>query len=203
MPPSLTDRQLDLLQRLSELDPPACIFGGFAEEALLSGTVTRPHGDVDWIFLRRDAELRLEQARSLGFTEFETWGEAAPGVPFYLFSQNGDLKVDIGIADELDGRMVVNIHRLSFTVAGRDAPAGYRLRLPDDTFDHPPVGIDGVPIHCASPLALYQIRSGIARQGSFGGLSETQLSAMRRLRERFFADISETDLLPHVEPLTG
>jgi hypothetical protein len=41
----------------------------------------------------------LAQAEVLGFASFETWGEAAPGEPFYLFGQDGELKLDLGIAD--------------------------------------------------------------------------------------------------------
>jgi hypothetical protein len=85
----LTAHQLDLLRRMSELDPPPVVFGGYAEDALIAGTVTRPHGDVDWLVPRRELALRLTQAESLGFAGFETWGESGPGEPFYLVGQNG------------------------------------------------------------------------------------------------------------------
>ena len=52
--------------------------GGYAEDALLAGAVTRPHDQE---------ELRRAQLAELGFTDWETWGEAAPGVPFYLFAR--------------------------------------------------------------------------------------------------------------------
>ena len=42
--------------------------GGYAGEALLAGTVTRPHLDVDWLLPPGELGLRLEQARELGFT---------------------------------------------------------------------------------------------------------------------------------------
>ena len=61
--------------------------GGYAEDALLAGRVTRPHEDVDVIFPRDEEALRMDQLADLGFEEWETWGEAAPGVPFYLFGQ--------------------------------------------------------------------------------------------------------------------
>ena len=175
--------------------------GGFAEDALLAGAVTRPHEDVDWLLPRREMDLRLEQAAKLGFEGFETWGEAAPGVPFYLFGQQDDLRLDLGIADEEDGETWVKVHRLFFEVDGGEAAAGYRALLPADTFDYPAVELDGVAVHPASPLALYQLRAGIASQGSFGPLSERQLSSMAQLRERFFPDRSTADLEPRVEPL--
>lgn len=201
-PDPLTVRQLDLLARMAALAPPARIIGGYAEDALLAGAVTRPHADVDWLFPRRELGLRLAQARALGFPEFEVWGESAPGVPFYLYAENGDLKLELGVADEEDGRLWIKIDRLRFQVDGKPAPAGYRLRLPSDTFDHPPVEIDGVTIWPVSPLALYQIRLGIAQQGSFGELGEKQLRSMRKLKKRFFADRSDDELAPPVERLT-
>jgi hypothetical protein len=55
---SVAEQQLELLRRMAELDPAPCIFGGYAEDALLAGTVTRPHEDVDWLLPRREFELR-------------------------------------------------------------------------------------------------------------------------------------------------
>jgi hypothetical protein len=80
---SLAEQQLGLLKRMANLDPPPCVMGGYAEDALLAGTVTRPHEDVDWLLPRHELQLRLSQAGQLGFAEFETWGEAAPSEPFY------------------------------------------------------------------------------------------------------------------------
>jgi hypothetical protein len=197
----LTERQLELLRRMAALEPRPVLMGGYAEDALLAGTVTRPHEDVDWLLPRREADLRLEQARELGFTSFETWGEAAPGLPFYLFAEAGELKLDLGIADEVDGRPVMDVHRLFFEVGGEEAPAGYRVHLPTDTFNWPEAGIDGVPVSPASPLALYQIRTSIAGQGSFGELSAGQRQSARLLRERFFAGRADADLEPPIERL--
>ena len=198
---SLDEEQLELLRRMAALDPGPCLIGGYAEDALLAGTVTRPHVDIDWMVPRRELQLRLAQARELGFGEFETWGESAPGEPFYLYAENGELKLELGVVDEQDGRVYLRIHTLAFDVDGREPPAGYQLLLPRDTFAHPPVEIDGVIVRTASPLALYQLRVGIASQGSFGPLSAQQRNAARRLKERFFPLRSKADLEPQIEPL--
>jgi len=198
---SLAEEQLELLRRMGVLDPAPCLIGGYAEDALLAGAVTRPHVDVDWMVPRPELALRLAQARELGFGEFETWGESAPGEPFYLYGENGDLKLELGVADEQDGRVYLRIHRLAFEIHGRQAPAGYQLLLPRDTFEHPPVEIDGVAVRTASPLALYQLRIGIAAQGSFGPLSPQQQASARRLKERFFPLTPDLDLEPRIESL--
>jgi hypothetical protein len=123
---SLEEQQLQMLRRMATLDPPPCFMGGYAEDALLAGTLTRAHEDFDWRLPRRELELRTAQAKRLGFSGFETWGEAAPGEPFYLYAENGGLKLDLGIADEERSSLWIKVHRLSFTVDGKEAPAGYR-----------------------------------------------------------------------------
>jgi hypothetical protein len=199
---ALAQAQLELLRRMAALDPKPCLMGGYAEDALLAGAATRPHADIDWVVRRRELTLRLAQARELGFGEFETWGESAPGEPFYLYGENGDLKLDIGVADAQSGRVYCRIHKLAFDIDGSEAPAGYQFQLPRDTFEHPPVEIDGVVVLTASPLALYQLRIGIASQRSFGELSVQQRESARRLKARFFPFHSDIQLEPRIEPLT-
>ena len=188
---------------MAALDPAPFFMGGYAEDALLAGGVTRPHEDLDWVLPRAELPVRLAQANELGFSGFETWGESAPGEPFYLFAQNGDLRLDLGVSDGTKTRPLMKVHRLVFEVDGREAPAGYPVRLPSDMYSYPPVEIEGITIRTISPLALYQIRLGIAQQGSFGPLSERQLSSMRQLRERFFSHHPERELDPGVEPMVG
>jgi hypothetical protein len=199
---SLRDRQLRLLEAMASLEPAPYIMGGFAEDALLVGAVTRPHGDIDWLFTRRELDVRLRQASSLGFASLETWGEAAPGEPFYLAGEKDDLNLEAGVADEIDGALYVRIYSVAFDIDGNAPPVGYRVRLPDDTFEYPPVALEGIAIQVASPLALYQLRAGIASQGTFGPLSERQLESMSQLQAEFFPDRSYDELLPQVEPLT-
>jgi hypothetical protein len=197
----LTQRQLELIAKLAQLEPTLSFMGGYAEDALLAGRVTREHEDVDVVFPRIEQEFRLAQLAELGFRDWETVGEAAPGVPFYLFGQNGELRLDIGVSDEEHGRHWMRVHKLSFTVGGEEAPAGYQLQLPDDLFDQPPMKLEGIEIKPISPLALYQMRAGVAERNSFGPLSERQLATLAQLRERFFSDRSEDELLPPCEPL--
>jgi hypothetical protein len=73
--------------------------------------------------------------------------------------------------------------------------------MPDDLFSQPLVELEGIRIKPASPLALYQIRAGVAAQNSFGPLSDRQRATLVQLRERFFPDRSEDELLPPSEPL--
>ena len=53
--------QLDSVSRLMSLEPPLYLFGGFAEDAVLYGTVSRPHQDVDVLVWLDELPLRIEQ----------------------------------------------------------------------------------------------------------------------------------------------
>ena len=199
--PTRTELQLHLLERMATLDPPLHIIGGFAEDALIGATLSREHEDVDWLVPRSELADRLEQARELGFTEFETYGVSAPGEPFYLTSQRGALSIDIGVCDEIGGGHVIDVGRLMFQIDGAEAPAGFRVQLPADTFTHDPVELQGIRVWPASPLCLYQMRIGIASKGAFGALNEKQLRSLRRLKDACFPDRSDEELMPRVTPL--
>jgi hypothetical protein len=186
---------------MESLDPPVWIMGGYAEDALFAGSVTRPHDDIDWVYRRSEHALRLAQAQELGFEGFGVWGESAPGEPFYLSADAGELRLELGVLDEEDGALWLKVYKLAFDLDGREPPAGYRVEMPADTFDHPPATLDGITVRPISPLALYQLRVGIAGQGSFGELGEKQLRSLRSLKERYFPDRSEDELRPRIEPL--
>jgi hypothetical protein len=197
-----TRLQLALLERMAAFDPPIRVMGGFAEDALVGGTVSRPHEDVDWAVMRDELPRRLEQAQEIGFEKPETWGESAPGEPFYLTLEHADgTTIDVGVFDEVDGHPVIDVSKLYFKLDGHEAPAGFRVHLPADAFSHPVAAVDGVPVWSLSPLALYQVRVGISSWGAFGELNEKQRRSLARLRSAFFADAEEDDLLPPVEPL--
>ena len=196
-----TEQSLDLLRRMADLDPSPVLMGGYAEDALIEGTVSRLHEDVDWLVPRAELALRMDQARILGFETFETFGESAPGQPFYLYTAQGEVSIDIGVSDEVDDHPTIDVHRLMFEIDGKQAPAGFRVHLPSDTFTHPSASIDGIPVRVASPLASYQIRIGIASRGAFGELNEKQLTSLRRIKRAFFSDRTDEELAPKVEPL--
>ena len=186
---------------MAALDPPLHIIGGYAEDALIGAGVSREHEDVDWLVPRSELSRRLNHARELGFDDFETYGESAPGQPFYLTAQQGELSIDIGVSDEVDRGHAIDIHRLLFEIDGKEPPAGFRVHLPPDTFTHDPVEFEGVRVWPASPLCLYQIRIGIASRGAFGELNEKQRRSLGRLKDAFFADRSDDELMPRITPL--
>jgi hypothetical protein len=182
-------KDLELVRRMAALDPAPVFMGGYAKEALLHGGLTRPHEDFDWLLPRSEAAVRIEQAESLGFGGWQTIGEAAPGEPFYMAGEGGGHKLELGICDEDGGRLWVKVHALAF-----DGATGFRAALPDDTFRHPSVELDGVAIRVASPRALIQIE--LALEPAFGAVSERHRATTRELRDRFLPEVPEADLAP-------
>jgi hypothetical protein len=88
-----------------------------------------------------------------------------------------------------------------FTLQTGPAPVGYRVYLPDDASDYPPVTFEGMPVRCFGPLAAYQFRAGFGSRGTFGPLRPQDREAAARLRMTFFPDAAEADLAPVIEDL--
>ena len=139
--------QLDLISRLMALEPPVFLFGGFAEDAVLYGKVSRPHQDADVLIWLDELAMRIEQVRAFGFHSFDVRFEAAPGHPLAVGAQsNGlDLEFCIGERDSL-GRPF--FYRPSSTGL-------QRCWLPPDALSYPPrisraSGYDSLAAHALS-----------------------------------------------------
>ena len=198
----LTARQLELIATLAALEPPPWFMGGYAEDALLAGAVTREHEDVDLIFPRAEEELRLRPARRARVRRLGDLGRGRTRRA--VLPVRPERRAQARPGDRRPGgRRATGCASTGWRSpsAGEEAPAGYQLRLPDDLFDHPVVELEGIALKPISPLALYQMRAGVAKRNSFGPLSERQRATMAELRARFFPEVPEDDLLPPSEPL--
>jgi len=181
--------QLDLISEVMALEPPVYLFGGFAEDAVLYGKVSRPHQDVDVLIWLDQLAMRIEQVRVFGFRSFEVRFEAAPGHPLAVGAQsNGlDLEFCIGERDSL-GRGF--FYRPSNTGL-------QRCWLPPDALSYPTQDLEGVPVRTVSPLTLYQVRAALAEV--FGGLRPKDRSMQAALYDRFFVGLTADELAPKVE----
>jgi len=185
-------RYLELIARIGNWEPPPFIFGGFAEDALLHGVISRPHNDVDVLVFREQLNLYIPQAKNLGFEDFDINYEPIPGKPLVLNAEHGGLHLEISMF-ERDGE-----DKAYFVVIGGADGKLYRVYLPDDAFTFPASMIEGVPVQTLSPLALYQIRDGLMRVAPFGELRPTDLPAQKLLLERFFKGKAEVELAPQI-----
>jgi hypothetical protein len=181
---------LPIIERLAGFEPPVFVFGGIAEDALLDGSISRPHADVDVLVFRSALDLQLARFSSIGFSDFEKYFEPQPGRPLVLGAAHGGLNLELGVFDEVAPGVA------SFVLPVERGMV--RIILPDDTLKHPVGSIDGVPIRTVSPLALYQIREAIIQTGVFGPPRDKDRSAQARLRQELLGGIPENDLMPRM-----
>ena len=181
---------LSIVERLASFDPHAYVFGGIAEDALLDGSMTRPHGDVDVLVGRASLDQHLAQLGSLEFGAFEVYYEPQAGRPLGLGCTHGDVSIELGLYDELEPGIA------SFVLPGE---VGFvRIALPGDTLRHPIGSIDGVPIRTVSPLALYHLRETFIRTRVFGPPRDKDVGAQARLRSELLAGTPAGDLDPDI-----
>jgi hypothetical protein len=182
-------KQIDLIARLMALEPPLFLFGGFAEDALLHGQVSRPHGDIDLFVWLDELELRVQQAADLSFEDMHVKFEPAAGRPMVLG----------GIAEGIELELVV----AQRTPEGRgffELPSEVGLRrmwLPDDATAYPEQVLGKIKVRTLSPRSLYQVR--IVSADLFGGFRPKDVAAQKALKQRFFADVPESALQPTYE----
>ena len=183
---------LPLIEQLASLEPPVFVFGGIAEDAVLDGSITRPHGDVDVLVARASLERHLGQFGALGYAGFDVLFESSPGVPLVLGATHRGLNLELGVFDELEPGSA------SFVLP---VEAGaVRITLPADTLTFPVGRLDGVPIRTISPLALYQLRQAFISTGAFGPARDKDRAAQTRLRGQLLGNAAEADLSPRIEP---
>ena len=183
----------ELARAVVEIAPPLFVFGGFAEDVLINGRVTRPHSDLDVLIFRDEVDARLTQFKSLGFTDWEVWWQPRPGLPLVYHSTRGDIDLEPSVF-ERDARG-------SYFVLEDTQAVLHRVNLPADTFDYPPIEADAIAWRILSPLCLYQIRAAIETLGPFGPPREKDVAAQRVVREKFLSRLNEEDLLPRIDPL--
>lgn len=183
---------LALIHRLTTVRPPVFVFGGYAEDALLAGKTTRPHGDVDVLVKRVDLAGHLQRFVEWGFPTFEIYFEVVPGSPLVFHAASDGIELELGVYDELvPGRP-------SFVLPADDHLI--RVTLPSDSFTHPLGRIDGVAIRTISPLALYQMRVAIMRTGVFGPPRPKDEAAQTQLRKSLLANMPVDLLEPEFGP---
>ena len=183
----------DLLRALFLLKPPALVFGGFAQDALIAGTSRREHGDVDVIVWRDELEARLADFAPLGFESFETHFELQPGRPLVIgaTSRTG-LSLEPTVLDREGGAPFGDLPAADGIV---------RVWLTRDIDTHPAVSLDGVTFKCVSPLAQYQLRAALEITGAFGDMRDRDREGQTELRMRYFSDATDDELAPRVELL--
>ena len=183
---------LPLIRSVMDLGAPIHLFGGFAEEALLTGSIQRQHDDVDYLVPRTRLGEGLRVFDELGFERPEIRFEPSPGVPLVMGTVRDELNLELSVVD------VANDGSASFTIPD-EGDRLHRVLMPIDMFSWPQVELEGIDVRTISPLAQYQIRAGLAIVGSMGPLRPKDVISQAALRERFFPGVSDDRLQPVVE----
>ncbi len=177
---------LPIVAELCALDPPVWVFGGIAEEALLNGTVTREHGDIDLLVSRSALPRHLRGFEAIGYPSPQVYFEVVSGQPLVLGSERGGMPLEIGVYDEMGSGGA------SFVLPTEDGLT--RFILPDDTLEHPVTEIDGTSVRTVSPLALYHLREAFILTGVFGPPRDQDAAIQARLRKTLLSDATEDEL---------
>jgi hypothetical protein len=176
---------LPIVAELCKLDPPVRVFGGIAEEALLDGSVTREHGDVDVLVDRKALSRHRDAFESIGYPPLEVYFEVVSDQPLVLGTERDGMPLEVGVYDEIDGVA-------TFVLPTEQGPT--RFILPDDTLEHPVTEIDGTSVRTVSPLALYHLREAFLVTGAFGPPRDKDVTTQARLRDELLSNATEDDL---------
>ena len=161
-----------------------------AEDALLDGSMTRPHGDIDVLVGRDTLELHIAQLGAIGFFGFDVLFAPQPERPLVLGAAHAGQNVELGVFDKQEPGIA------SFVLPVERGLV--RISLPEDALQHPIGLIDGVPIRTVSPLTLYQLRVAFIQTGVFGPPRDKDRLAQARLRQELLGDVQEADLTPRM-----
>jgi hypothetical protein len=174
---------LPIVAELCALDPPVWVFGGIAEEALLEGSVTREHGDIDLLVDRDALSRHVAGFEAIGYPSLQTYFEVVSGQPLVLGAERDGVPLEVGIYDEMEPGVA------SFVLPTEEGLT--RFILPDDTLKHPVIEIDGTAVRTVSPLALYHLREAFILTGVFGPPRDKDAAIQARLKDTFLSDATE------------
>lgn len=179
---------LPTVAELCALKPPVWVFGGIAEEALLEGSVTQEHGDVDLLVNRNALSRHIAGFEAIGYPSPQVYFEVVPDQPLVLGTERDGMPLEIGIYDEDEMEPGV----ASFVLPTEEGLR--RFILPDDTLTHRITEIDGMSVRTVSPLALYHLREAFILTGVFGPPRDKDVAVQARLRDELLSDATEDDL---------
>jgi hypothetical protein len=177
---------LPIVAELCALDPPVWVFGGIAEEALLEGSVTREHGDIDLLVNRKALSRHVTGFEAIGYPSPQTYFEVVPGQPLVLGAERDGRPLEIGVFDELEPGVA------SFVLPTEEGLR--RFILPEDTLNHHVTEIDGTSVRTVSPLALYHLREAFILTGVFGPPRAKDVAIQARLRGELLSGATENEL---------
>lgn len=174
----LTQKQVKFIDDAFDRDLPVRLYGGYAEEALLEGRVTRGHHDVDMVALRKDGDDIRLGFENLGCNVSEHTEDGADK-PYKFLVKRGGVEADIAFLDWDEDR--------NQPYAETATPEGKKVRA---YFDRGALAqgtqqLDGMGVQTVSPLMQMQMREAfwLVKRGE---PRQQDLDKQEALRQKFF-----------------
>lgn len=190
-PAVIRERQLETIDAASEL--PIFLAGGYAEDAVIEGEVTRDHHDVDLIAKRQDIDIVEQGFLAKGYEVKRVQGPN--GSPYKLLLTKDGLDTDVALLD-LDEAGVPFID-----IKNNDLDS-YRVFIDEEMFDGEEQTLQGKKVKVVSPLALFQMRQAVIDTGRFEPRPH-DITQQAKLLEKFFKGSDEESLKPRIERITS
>ena len=156
-----TQAQLRFIKEVFDAKLPVRLWGGCADDALLSGRILRRHHDVDLAAMRSDMDSIKLAFERLGYvvTE-ELFGKNDK--PYKLLVRGKNALADVALFDhDEDDHPIIDI---PYSKTGKR----YQISFDDEMFHPVNSSIEGIPVITVSPLALIRskdayFQAGVAR----------------------------------------
>ena len=195
-----TKQQLKFISVISQFELPTVIIGGFAEDALLGGEITREHGDVD-ILLDRDDVASVKQKLTEAGYAVEEKIEEGSSKPYKLLLSNGGVRFDIGIADKDEsGNPYIDVVGKN----DQEENVTYRVFLPKDLLVGEDATIESKKVKVAKAENLLYLRYAVEMISRFPTPRQKDIDGERAIRENFFPEEdTRVKIKPRIEILNS
>jgi len=174
----LTNQQVQFITSVFEHKLPVYLYGGYAEETLLHGDVTRSHHDVDFVALRKDASDLKRELTDMGYEVAEMHEEGADQ-PYKFLIKSGPVEADVALLEWDEDR------NQPYGETRTTDQSPIQVYFDKDIFNQPPLLLKDHQVHTVSPLAQMQMRSAFSEVR--GGQPRSQdVEQQELLRQKFY-----------------
>jgi hypothetical protein len=172
--------------------------GGFAEDALLGGQITRERADIDLLVDEANWDRVRELLQSILSGGLKARIPGPHNQPLAYVGAMPDFKVEVWLAERTQDNYAIVLPGLD---RRDEQPAFYRLTLESDTFLFPGTGLEDVAVQTISPRALVRFRGASAQTRGDEEKRRADLDVMARLSRAYLGDRALADLMPEITKL--
>ncbi len=175
-----TKSQLAFIRDVFEKKLPVCLWGGYADDALLHQSISRKHSDVDLAAFRTDSELLRKEFLSMGL-KVEYVAFVKGETPYKLLVTGEHMHADVALFDtDEKGNPVMDIY---YPRMG----AQYRVDFDPNVLQGIESQLEGVSVTTVSPLALIRSKDAYFQAG-VGPSRKKDVAGKQALLAQFFPD---------------